>query len=621
MSVSTEANEIDSQPIYTPLSSSSRRPRNSLASLKTKQTSSSLIRISARIGLLSKSQEISEVRGGVSQLYQAAARSEANLRKHIDKLNEAAVSCIIEDGRRFGDFGRPGMRDFLDVAVPGYKGPLRHTVRRRLSTLYHEKRDRLRDTLSTILDISLTTDIWSSCSRFHFICLTAHYFNDSFGYMSTVIGFRRLRGRKVAKRLKKHIFYEIKNLKIQSKIRSITTDSGSDIKSATGSTAEFGTRIVCLAHNLNLIVTTGLCLWRKPTEKKQSRIFEKKGNATTRIAYADGDYEIDENLADGGNDCSTEYDFDDDSLKNKDETSSKEEDLIEESQADDDEQSSEIDDLERCKEFELLMKINSLLQDVRAMITSIRRSSIIQAHVRTQAKNQLHYELKRIHQMANDSAVAQDEKSRINLNTTELDAVLKRCLCTKFTYYFETVLPTKQQELALVASYFHPFTYKYLKDDEKREAEKLSFADIQREKAVCTSETSQPSPPSVQSQTTTKKQNSQIDIFLFIRGLSIDSTAVMDTDKKILFVREELANYVSRVKPDFKFETFWSENKHDLKCLASLVCRYNVIPATSVASESAFSIAGYIQRKQRASLLSSTLKYSMFLRDKVSNHS
>ncbi|CAF0769532.1 unnamed protein product [Didymodactylos carnosus] len=336
------------------------------------------------------------------------------------------------------------MRDFLDVAVPGYKGPLRHTVRRRLATLYHQEPDRLRDTLSTILDIS-------------------------------------------------------------------------------------------------------------------------KGNATTRIAYDDGDYETDENLADDGSDCSTEYDSDGDSSKNEDETSSKEEDLTEESQADDDEESSEIDDLERRKEFELLMKINSLLEDVRAMITFIRRSSIIHAHVRIQAKNQLHCEPKRIDQIANDSEASMlkmkspelvlDFIVRWNstytmvkrfiglkrvlepfvyaiemlsgrncptmalgrfvlnslkhflltdLNTAELDAVIERCLCTKFTYYFETILPTKQQELALVASYFHSFTYKYLKDDEKREAKKLIFADLQPEKAV--SETPQPSPPSVQSQATTKKK-------------------------------------------------------------------------------------------------------------------
>ncbi|CAF1392503.1 unnamed protein product [Didymodactylos carnosus] len=68
-------------------------------------------------------------------------------------------------------------------------------------------------------------------------------------------------------------------------------------------------------------------------------------------------------------------------------------------------------------------------------------------------------------------------------------------------------------------------------------------------------------------------------------GLSMDSTPLMETDEKILSVREELANYVSRVKQDSKFETFWSENNNDLKCLASLVRRYSVIPASSVASE------------------------------------
>jgi hypothetical protein len=40
-----------------------------------------------------------------------------------------------------------------------------------------------------------------------------------------------------------------------------------------------------------------------------------------------------------------------------------------------------------------------------------------------------------------------------------------------------------------------------------------------------------------------------------------------------------------------------------------------MIQASSVASESAFSIANYIQRKERSSLSAENLRYSIFLRE------
>jgi hypothetical protein len=54
--------------------------------------------------------------------------------------------------------------------------------------------------------------------------------------------------------------------------------------------------------------------------------------------------------------------------------------------------------------------------------------------------------------------------------------------------------------------------------------------------------------------------------------------------------------------------------------LARLVRHYCIMPMTSVASESAFSMAGYIQRKHRSSLSATTLRYSMLLRNLEPHH-
>ena len=49
--------------------------------------------------------------------------------------------------------------------------------------------------------------------------------------------------------------------------------------------------------------------------------------------------------------------------------------------------------------------------------------------------------------------------------------------------------------------------------------------------------------------------------------------------------------------------------------LSSLVKKYCIISASSVPSESDFSIGNFIQRKERSSLSAEMLKYSILLRE------
>ncbi|CAF1671794.1 unnamed protein product, partial [Didymodactylos carnosus] len=110
---------------------------------------------------------------------------------------------------------------------------------------------------------------------------------------------------------------------------------------------------------------------------------------------------------------------------------------------------------------------------------------------------------------------------------------------------------------------------------------------------------------------------SALSKFLSSCGLPLKLPSLSRSGQRILSIRDELARFVSRVESDLGFESFWKANQKDLIRLASLVRRYSAIPATSVPSESSFSIAGYLNRKSRSLLSSKTLKYSMFLRDKL----
>ena len=62
---------------------------------------------------------------------------------------------------------------------------------------------------------------------------------------------------------------------------------------------------------------------------------------------------------------------------------------------------------------------------------------------------------------------------------------------------------------------------------------------------------------------------------------------------------------------------FWKLNKERFPMLSHLAKIHLTASATSVPSESAFSISAYVARKERARLSGQNLAYTVFLKDKV----
>ncbi|CAF4645497.1 unnamed protein product, partial [Rotaria socialis] len=194
-------------------------------------------------------------------------------------LDTAAIQAIIEDSHAFNIFRKSGMQKFLSLATPGYRGPNRKTVVKRLKSMYKERRSTIRNNLSSISDISLSVDIWKSIRQDHFLCLSAHYYDDHYEANSHVISFRRFLGTHYSDRIEQFISHEIEKLNIEAKIRSITTDNGADIRLAAQNQLKFGTRISCLIHVLNLVVQNGMWLFKIP--KRQTLTLSSSANTTS----------------------------------------------------------------------------------------------------------------------------------------------------------------------------------------------------------------------------------------------------------------------------------------------------------------------------------------------------
>jgi hypothetical protein len=111
---------------------------------------------------------------------------------------------------------------------------------------------------------------------------------------------------------------------------------------------------------------------------------------------------------------------------------------------------------------------------------------------------------------------------------------------------------------------------------------------------------------------------STLDVFdEFDRLCGLKPPETLSVALKQLSIDEEISFFVKAVHSADEFQRFWITHQATIPRLATLFRRFNICPATSVASESTFSVAGYLQRKQRASLSSSAMRYPIVLKNKT----
>jgi hypothetical protein len=99
--------------------------------------------------------------------------------------------------------------------------------------------------------------------------------------------------------------------------------------------------------------------------------------------------------------------------------------------------------------------------------------------------------------------------------------------------------------------------------------------------------------------------------------LQMNRLAGVDTNQPIvrpMSADVEISLFTHSIKAKQNFKEFWCTHRYAFPRLVILVHQYCIIPATSVASESAFSISGFIARKQRSSLSSRSLRHLLVLK-------
>ncbi|CAM4822508.1 unnamed protein product [Rotaria magnacalcarata] len=214
-------------------------------------------------------------------------------------------------------------------------------------------------------------------------------------------------------------------------------------------------------------------------------------------------------------------------------------------------------------------------------------------------------------------------KNFLQQHETNEDLIIKRSkqlLSEKFLYYFER--DNEQFQLLKLHAYFDPAGFAVLSDSEKRSIEQNikilaaseTYESIECVTAILTSNKSNASEHS---------NKSAIDMFNESVG-ELTHEKQRHANKKST-ITDEFNNYRKlatqfnlKHRPDTSSSTiFWKTYEKSFSILERLAKKMLSLPATSVPSESCFSITAYIGRKERTRLTGKNLSSSVFLKDKI----
>ncbi|CAF1316678.1 unnamed protein product, partial [Didymodactylos carnosus] len=234
------------------------------------------------------------------------------------------------------------------------------------------------------------------------------------------------------------------------------------------------------------------------------------------------------------------------------------------------------------------------------------------------------------------------------LNKTENDNSIvirvKKLILFKMNHYFDN--DNDQTELIKTFGYLDPAGFRALNEDDQRSVEQELKRTIENSITIIDTLTTTPSPPSATTATNatttidattaslntstpkirTKTAQSAMDLFLNAVGDTVtpkqtDTSAATPplslTDEIRLYKKLATKYNLSHTPSEQNCINFWKQNYQQLPLLTTLARRYLACPASSVPSESAFSISAFLARKERSRLSGELLSAQVFLRDKL----
>ncbi|XP_058735727.1 zinc finger BED domain-containing protein RICESLEEPER 2-like [Vicia villosa] len=204
------------------------------------------------------------------------------------------ASMILANDLPFEYFESYAMRNYIQCLNPNAVMPLINVIEAHVSDLYTKEKLKLKQELASIPNrISLTYDLWTSCTTETYICLTAHFVDANWKFNSKVLNFSLVLPTEAE--ICERMVEFLNDWGIEKKIFSLTLDDSvkndalqKQLKSRLGlqngllCDGEFF-HAHCFARVLKLIVEEGLKLVRRAVCKiRESIIFARQSKSSRR---------------------------------------------------------------------------------------------------------------------------------------------------------------------------------------------------------------------------------------------------------------------------------------------------------------------------------------------------
>lgn len=193
--------------------------------------------------------------------------NEMKLQKYdANLIRQKLVEWIVCDEMSFRVVESAKFKDLMRTCEPRFQVPSRITIARDVFKLYCAEKDKLKAAFKgNVGRVSITTDTWTSSNNVNYMCVTAHFLDRSWEMHKRIISFRVIedhRGESIGKQLEQ-VF---KDWGLE-KIMCITLDNARGNDVAVDWIKKYGTNHVlggehihvrCFAHVLNILVKYGL---------------------------------------------------------------------------------------------------------------------------------------------------------------------------------------------------------------------------------------------------------------------------------------------------------------------------------------------------------------------------
>ncbi|XP_075213813.1 E3 SUMO-protein ligase ZBED1-like [Lycorma delicatula] len=186
------------------------------------------------------------------------------------KLNNCLLYMICKDHQPFSIVENEGFKNLMKSVAPQDKIPSRTSLRRWLDNKYEVVSETFKKKLSSIEDLTLTTDIWSDTLNMKsFIGVTVH-FGIEIELISVTLGVYELDERHTSQYISEMLLKTCAEWGTKKdNVTAVVTDNAANMVKAVELTFGKKKHIPCLAHSLNLVAegTMACTVWQEIVTK------------------------------------------------------------------------------------------------------------------------------------------------------------------------------------------------------------------------------------------------------------------------------------------------------------------------------------------------------------------